>query len=363
MNILFITAHKYLPQMYGGLQTSTDELCKGFLTKGHRVSVLAGLMPDGWIGYTSRLQMRLRKHLTGHKIAKDTSLGYSVWRSWFPWEHVALAVRKERPDLIVVLAINPVRMALAARPTGVPIVMRLMDVEFKAHGGPFEELGNIVCIANSKFTADTYRRAYGVESVVLYPFMDPKKYETTTTRENVTFINPVPKKGLDIAVAVARLCPDIPFSFIEGWPLSQEQRQKLMHKLAPLSNVTLLAPHKDMRQVYGKCKILLVPSQWEEGYGRVATEAQFSGIPVVASNRGGLPEAVGLGGRIVDPDSPIEHWVSCVRELWHNDALYRDLATAATVHAHRSELSSFLLDKMEQCFLAHCNSHSDNSRE
>src|SRR3546814_9881685 len=43
----------------------------------------------------------------------------------------------------------------------------------------------------------------------------------------------------------------------------------------------------DMREVYRRTHTLLVPSQWEEAWGRVATEAQFSGIPVLASDRGG----------------------------------------------------------------------------
>ncbi len=359
MKIIFITAHNYLPQVYSGLQTSTDELCKGFLRRGHRVSVLAGFIPEGWLGWTSRLKMRLRSHLGGAKVARDTGLGYPVWRSWFPWENVAYVARKERSDLIVVMATEPVRMALAAKPTKIPMVIQLMDVEFQYHGGRFEELGEIACMANSAFTADRYRQAYGVDPVVVYPVIAPEKYQTQTTKENVTFINPVPVKGRDIAIEIARHCPEIPFSFIEGWHLSRGQRDTLMQKLSGLSNVSLSASQKDMRTVYGKCKILLAPSVWEEAYGRVATEAQLSGIPVVASNRGGLPEAVGPGGILIDPDSPIEGWVLAVRELWKNDDLYRNLSAAATSYAHRPEMTyAYLLEAMEQCFVATCNSHT-----
>ncbi len=129
-----------------------------------------------------------------------------------------------------------------------------------------------------------------------------------------------------------------------------------MHKLSALSNVSFLASQKDMRKVYGKCKLLLAPSLWEEAYGRVVTEAQFSGIPVVASNRGGLPEAVGPGGILIDPDGPVEEWVSAIRELWNNNEFYREMSAAATAYAHRPEMSyAFLLDAMEQCFVAACN--------
>ncbi len=356
MKILFVTGHKYLPQVYAGLQTSTDELCKGLLGRGHRVCVLAGLMPGGWLGWTSRLKARLRSHFTRHSVARDTGLGYPVWRSWFPWDNVAYVARKEKPDLIVVMAVEPVRMALAAKLTGIPILIQLMDVEFEKHGGAFEDLGKIACIANSGFTANKYREAYGIDSGVIYPFISPEKYETQTSRENVTFINPVTEKGRDVAIEIARLCPEIPFSFVEGWPLSTKKRYTLMHDLSALSNVSLSASQEDMRKVYGKCKILLAPSLWEEAYGRVATEAQFSGIPVVASNRGGLPEAVGPGGILIDPDGPIEEWVTAIRELWNNDELYREMSGAAIAYSHRHEMSyKFLLDSMEQTFVTACN--------
>ncbi len=65
-----------------------------------------------------------------------------------------------------------------------------------------------------------------------------------------------------------------------------------------------------MKQVYRSAKLILMPSMWEEAWGRVATEAQFSGIPVIASNRGGLPESVGPGGVLLDPDGPLEPWVA-----------------------------------------------------
>ena len=183
--------------------------------------------------------MRLRSRFLGEHVAKDTIPGYPVWRSWSPWIHIAYVVRRESPDLIVVMPTEPVRMALAARSTGVPILVQLMDVEFHTHGGPFEELGSIACIANSSFTAGKYREAYGVHPTVIYPFIAPRKYKTRTTRQNVTFINPVPLKGRDIALEVARLCPEIPFSFVKGWPIEPKQRHTLMEKLSALPNVRL----------------------------------------------------------------------------------------------------------------------------
>src|SRR4029077_16049265 len=125
---------------------------------------------------------------------------------------------------------------------------------------------DIPCVANSRFTAEKYRNAYGVHPRVIYPFISADRYRVKTTKENITFVNPKPIKGRDIALAVARLCPDIPFTFVESWPLCQDERQLLTETLPALPNVTLLPPQDDMRSVYGKCKILFAPSMWEEGY-------------------------------------------------------------------------------------------------
>ncbi|MFZ0634792.1 MAG: glycosyltransferase, partial [Candidatus Acidiferrales bacterium] len=267
MKILFITAHKYLPQVYGGLQTATHQLCLSFLERGHEVAVLARLMPGGSFALKSRMKMKMNEKILRHKVSRQMSFGYPVWYSWIPSGEIEYIAAKEKPDLIVVLAVESVRMALAARPANIPVLMMLQDVEFKKHGGSFEDLGAVPCIANSHFTAEKYRHTYGVNPTVIYPFVSAENYRTKTTKENVTFINPVPVKGRDIAAEIARLCPDIPFSFIEGWPMPPEQRRELTQKLSTLPNVALLAPQKDMRKIYGKCKILLVPSTWDEAYG------------------------------------------------------------------------------------------------
>ena len=59
----------------------------------------------------------------------------------------------------------------------------------------------------------------------------------------------------------------------------------------------------DRRQLYGGARLLVLPS-FEEGFGIPALEAMTLGLPVVAANRGALPEVVGDAGILVDPDEP-----------------------------------------------------------
>ncbi len=55
--------------------------------------------------------------------------------------------------------------------------------------------------------------------------------------------------------------------------------------------------------LYRGALALVVPSLWE-GFGLPALEAMAQGVPVVAADRGGLPEVVGDAALLVDPESP-----------------------------------------------------------
>jgi glycosyltransferase involved in cell wall biosynthesis len=174
---------------------------------------------------------------------------------------------------------------------------------------------------------------------VVPPVFRRTDYATRVTGAMVTFINPVAVKGVDLALQIAALCPQIPFAFVRGWPLGVTQEARLKRKIRRLGNVVLLDRRTDMRTIYRDTRILLVPSQWEdETWGRVVSEAQFSGIPVVASDRGGLPEVVGPGGLILGHDAPAALWAEAVTRLWSDPPHYARLSQAALAHSTRSDL-------------------------
>jgi glycosyltransferase involved in cell wall biosynthesis len=57
------------------------------------------------------------------------------------------------------------------------------------------------------------------------------------------------------------------------------------------------------QSLYRRATLLLLPSL-TEGFGMPALEAMTVGVPVIASNRGALPEVVGSAGRLFEPDDP-----------------------------------------------------------
>jgi glycosyltransferase involved in cell wall biosynthesis len=194
-------------------------------------------------------------------------------------------------------------------------------------------------IANSEFTAARFRERFGIQAYVIPPVFRSERYRVAGDRRYVTFINPVAEKGVDIALAIAKQSPEISFRFVKGWPLGIRQAAQLNARIRKLSNVELIERSNDMSSIYASTRVLLVPSQWEaETWGRVVSEAQFSGIPVLASDRGALPETVGPGGAVIKYDAPAEVWVAQLKQMWSDEVYYEKLQQSALTHSRRPAL-------------------------
>jgi glycosyltransferase involved in cell wall biosynthesis len=335
MRVLIASSHPYIPQIAGGTQSITHELALHLRSRGHAVAVLAGLIGTSGLGLRNRLFMKL----TGRKSVTDRGLGYAVYRAWFAWEAAAEVCVDFRPHAVVLQAGHPVRICRALRDCGAALVPYLHNAPSDADlGGDPGELAPYPCLSNSQFTAAAYRDTCGIRSAVIYPFVNPERYRTRTDRSSVLFVNPVPEKGVDIAIGLARRCPDIPFLFVEAWTLDAHWKAQLKDTLAALPNVRLVPRTRDMRSLYARARIVLAPSRWEETFGRIAAEAHVSGIPVLASDRGGLPEAVGPGGMLIASDAPLTTWAAALRRMWDDRAYHRHLTNAALAHSRRPEI-------------------------
>lgn len=334
MKVLFAGGNGYYPEFSGGVQSSTHDLVRQLRAHGHEAAVLAALFGGGIFGLKARLKMKLLRQ----RAVIDNFPGYTVVRTWFPWEAAAFAVKRLKPDVAVVQCQKSVPIGKALQAQSVPLVVYLRNVEFHELAGDLKELHSALYIANSRFTAQIYREKFGIESTIIPPTINRSLYSTRTNGEYVTFINPYKEKGFELAVRIAGCCPDIPFLFVESWTLAEDHRARIEQTIAPLKNVRLEGRTSDMKTVYGRTKILLAPSKWEEAWGRVASEAHCSGIPVVGSRRGGLPEAIGEGGIVLDYEAPLADWVGAIRRLWSDPSEYERLSSAAQAFSKRPEM-------------------------
>lgn len=74
-------------------------------------------------------------------------------------------------------------------------------------------------------------------------------------------------------------------------------------------------------QLYRDASMIVLPS-FDEGFGMPALEAMTIGLPVIASNRGALPEVIHDAGLLVDPED-IEGFASAMQRLLQDEALAR----------------------------------------
>ncbi|MGB3316087.1 MAG: glycosyltransferase family 1 protein [Albidovulum sp.] len=70
----------------------------------------------------------------------------------------------------------------------------------------------------------------------------------------------------------------------------------------------------EMAELLAGAEALVLPSLWE-GFGLPAVEAMACGTPVLASDRGSLPEVVGDGGLLFDPENTSEIAKAAIRLL------------------------------------------------
>jgi glycosyltransferase involved in cell wall biosynthesis len=77
---------------------------------------------------------------------------------------------------------------------------------------------------------------------------------------------------------------------------------------------------------------MLVIASWDEGFGLPALEAMTIGLPVIAANRGSLPEVLGAAGILVDPDKPSEI-ADAMQRLLEDPVLRRERAAKGVARA------------------------------
>ena len=117
------------------------------------------------------------------------------------------------------------------------------------------------------------------------------------------------KKGIGIILDLARRLPDVRFKMLgaEG-----DMEAEVTQAAAAAENIDLMrdpsgpasARLETIATVYAAADLLLVPSQYAEGSPMVLLESSAAGTPVLASNLGGLREAVTPEtGRLVEPTS------------------------------------------------------------
>jgi len=95
-----------------------------------------------------------------------------------------------------------------------------------------------------------------------------------------------------------------------------------------------LCNRQEVVRQYQRASVLLVPSIWFEPAGLVIYQAQVAGLPVIASDSGGIPELLaGRDDSLVLPAGNQSTWTSSLRSVIEDAGIRKRMTDASMKHA------------------------------
>jgi len=296
MRILLTANASYVPPR-GGATRSNLLWLEDMAARGHMCRIVAAALPDG---------AGKRAQMAQEGVDRPTLMerGVEVYEVADP-SRQPLALRRQirefQPDWVLVssedLGHGLLREAFASAPGRV--VYLAHTPQFFPFGpaswNPDPRATELVAraegvVAIGQTTAAYVRQYAGRSAEVIHPpiyghgpFPNLAAFESGL----VTMVNPCAVKGISIFLALADRFPGYGFGALPGWGTTARDRAEL----AARPNIALLPNCRHITEFLSCTRVLLMPSLWYEGFGLTAMEAMLYGIPVAASDAGGLVEA------------------------------------------------------------------------
>jgi glycosyltransferase involved in cell wall biosynthesis len=284
--------HAYPPECNAGAEMMLHSLLRALVAAGHDCTVV---LTQGWT----------RRMVYDQDGVTVVPLG---------------AVDDERlvrkADVVITHLHSTERTAGLARVFGRPLV-QLLHNDFGSTRQEVAESGAALLVFNTYWLRD----AIGAPGIVVHPPVFPEDYRTDPG-DRVTLVNLADIKGGDVFWTLAARMPDVRFLGVKGGYGRQV--------IYDFPNVEVVEHTTDMRSVYGRTRLLLMPSEYES-WGRVAVEAMCSGIPVIAADEHGPREALQHSGVLL-PRHAIEAWEEAIRNLLR-PAVYETASARARARA------------------------------
>lgn len=351
MKILFWNQF-YLP-VIGGVEILTARLAVRLKMLGHEVAVIAGRHPlslpetqtiDGIpvhrFPFVQALKPNTVDPLASFRILSKTITAISALKKDF------------KPDIIHINVSDPSPYfhLRSAKSWNCPTVLSFqaaIDPLFLTREGVLNSLLKDASeiIVPSKAAANNVAQHAGVPHEKITPIApgvpakdfclaEPSANDTISTF--VFLGRVVDYKGVDTAIdAIASLRGRARLVVIGDGPHRERFEQDVkIRGLTHLVHFEGLVDDTRRKELLARGLAIVVPSRHEELFGMVAVEGSFSGLPVIASNIGGLAEIVidGKTGLLVSPGSSSE-MAAAMEWLVNNRKLASEMGRAARLRS------------------------------
>ncbi len=273
------------------------------------------------------------------------------------FEEIEKHILNFAPDVILTqLMWSDIALKLAKK-HNIPSIMRVCKIPLNLDLRKGSEYSPTALIATSNSVKKYIKENWNREAQVIIPLVETKEYVILDRKFNsfnnkyIFMFNPLVRKGGELFKQIVKRLPDKKFGTVLGWSSLKESSssnkfsKKYIQRIkesegsefkgalpnyvdfSDCPNVDVLESEDDARKIYERIKILLIPSQWEEAFGRVAIEGMINSIPVIGSDIGGLKEAIGRGGILLNKGN-VEEWIKEVLKL-DNSKYYKEISNKA----------------------------------
>ncbi len=257
---------------------------------------------------------------------------------------LAAAAASERPDVVVVHQHIPSARRIAKRFSDRPVLLHRHNNPKRPKGflgrwleeRKYAPFARIILI--SAFTRDrlvAFFPKLASKTHVVHNGLDLSEWPAANTeRREVLFVGrAVPEKGvLEAARGTVSALSDKPdwrarfiLSGLDGNAGYAAEIDAALRPLGTRAVVLRDQPHAVVREAFRQAAVALVPSRFEEPFGRTAIEAMAGGAALISSLRGGLREIAEGVSLDIDPDDPASI-ASAIDRLIRDDALRFRLA-------------------------------------
>lgn len=199
---------------------------------------------------------------------------------------------------------------------------------------------------------------------VVYNYIKPQIAKTPKKEKIIIFVGRLTQeKGIiELTEALGQLLPKYKAwkAIIIGSPSNIQISDKSPHAVEALAKKyptqIIHIPqceHKKTMKWFEKSAIAVLPSKWQEPFGRTVLEAISSGCATITTNRGGIPEIVGDAAILLDEVNS-EHIAFQLNKVLSNINLqkqYQKKALQQAKNFYEEHNSISLLDKIRKQYI------------